>query len=131
MSMSETVHDEHHWELAGLDIYAWNFIVLMIFTVIEVGAVYIDMHDIFGVSYSTERYLTWVILIGVGIIKGYGIAAFFMHLRGDPGIYTQTAVFPVIFLLIMILGIGLSSPNGVEGLPAWCTPFADGYLTQR
>jgi len=106
----------------NFDIYFWNFVILMIFTVFEVAAVFFDT-----IPLST----VWAILIGVGIVKGYGIAAYFMHLKGDPRVYTRTALFPVLFVLLMLWGIGLSNPGAVGDLPAWCTPFSDGYATRR
>jgi hypothetical protein len=91
-------------KIMGKDIYFWNFLVLMI--------------------------LVWAILIGVGIIKAYGIAAFFMHLKGDPVIYTLTALFPIAFVVLMLWGIGLSNPDSILGLPAWCSPNWDySYVT--
>ena len=76
-----------------------------------------------------QKYVVWSILIGVGIIKGYGIAAFFMHLAGDPRPYLWSFVFPFIFVVLMLWGIGLSNPDGITGLPAWCTPFSGSYAT--
>ena len=110
-----------HKLIMGKDIYFWNFIVLMIFTLFEVAAVFYE-----GIGLST----VWAILIIVGIVKGYGIAAYFMHLRGDPVIYLRTALFPVLFVLLMLWGIGLSSPGAVTGLPDWCTPNWE-YASQR
>jgi len=106
----------------NFDIYFWNFVILMIFTVFEVAAVFFDTIPLSAV---------WAILIGVGIVKGYGIAAYFMHLKGDPRVYTRTALFPVLFVLLMLWGIGLSNPGAVGDLPAWCTPFSDGYAMNR
>ncbi len=31
----------------------------------------------------------------------------------------------------MLWGIGLSNPEGVTGLPAWCTPLSSDYATNR
>ena len=93
----------------------------MVFTLFEVGAVFFE-----GIPLTT----VWAILIGVGIVKGYGIAAYFMHLKGDPRIYTRTALFPVLFVLLMLWGIGLSNPGSVQGLPDWCTPNWD-YARNR
>jgi len=107
--------------LLGQDIYFWNFIILMIFTLAEVGAVFFV-----GIPLN----VVWAILIGVGIVKGYGVAAYFMHLKGDPRIYTRTALFPVLFVLLMLWGIGLSNPDGVDALPGWCKPSWD-YATNR
>jgi len=111
------------------DIYFWNFVILMIFTVFEVGAVFFDA--IPGTDIEISLSLVWAILIGVGVVKGYGIAAYFMHLKGDPRVYTRTALFPVLFVLLMLWGIGLSNPGAVGDLPAWCTPFSDGYAMNR
>jgi len=47
-----------------------------------------------------------------------------------PRIYTRTALFPVLFVLLMLWGIGLSNPAGVTDLPSWCTPNWD-YATTR
>ena len=113
----------------GKDIYFWNFQVLMLFTLFEVAAVFFT--EIPGTSIAITRFMVWGILIVVGIIKGYGIAAYFMHLKGDPRIYTRTALFPVLFVLLMLWGIGLSSnPEAVTELPAWCTPDWD-FATRR
>ena len=113
----------------NMDIYFWNFVILMVFTVFEVAAVFFD--EIPGTSIDISLTPVWAILIGVGIVKGYGIAAYFMHLKGDPRIYTRTALFPVLFVLLMLWGIGLSNPGAVTGLPEWCTPFSDAYASQR
>ena len=117
-----------HIEFMGKDIYFWNFIVLMFFTLFEVGAVFYDVVP--GTDIAITKSAVWAILIIVGIIKGFGIAAFFMHLKDDPRIYTRTALFPVLFVLLMLWGIGLSNPAGVTDLPSWCTPNWD-YATTR
>ena len=96
----------------GQDVYFWNFVLLMVFTVIEVGAVYIDF----------SLVMTQFILIAVGVIKFFGIAAFFMHLWDDEYILRRTFAFPFIFVLIALYGIGLSVPGGVDTLPSWCSP---------
>ena len=113
----------------NMDIYFWNFVILMVFTVFEVAAVFFD--KIPGTDKDISLTAVSAILIGVGIVKGYGIAAYFMHLKGDPRIYTRTALFPVLFVLLMLWGIGLSNPGAVTGLPEWCTPFSDAYASQR
>ncbi|MDP6869849.1 MAG: cytochrome C oxidase subunit IV family protein [Candidatus Poseidoniaceae archaeon] len=105
------------------DVYMVNFVILMIFTLFEVAAVFFT--TIPGTDIEITRTAVWSILIGVGIIKGYGIAAFFMHLKGDPSIFTRTALFPVVFVALMLWGIGLSNPDSILGLPAWCSPVND------
>ena len=102
-----------HKLIMGKDIYFWNFIVLMIFTFFEVGAVFFE--ELFTLT------TIWGILIVVGIVKGFGIGAYFMHLWDDPRIYLRVALFPTVFVLLMLWGIGLSNPEGVTGLPAWYT----------
>lgn len=111
------------------DIYFWNFVILMFFTLFEVAAVFFD--KIPGTNIHITLYAVWAILIGVGVIKGYGIAAYFMHLKGDPRIYTRTALFPVLFVVLMLWGIGLSNPGSVQGLPDWCTPNWEDYSMKR
>ncbi|GIR00852.1 MAG: hypothetical protein CM15mP9_5550 [Methanobacteriota archaeon] len=116
-------------DLIGKDVYYVNFLILMFFTLFEVAAVFFEV--IPGTDIEITRTAVWGVLIVVGIIKGYGIAAFFMHLKGDPFIYTRTALFPVIFAALMLWGIGFSNPAGIDQLPAWCTPNWDySYVTE-
>ena len=116
-------------DIIGKDVYYVNFLILMFFTLFEVAAVFFEV--IPGTDIEITRTAVWGVLIVVGIIKGYGIAAFFMHLKGDPFIYTRTALFPVIFAALMLWGIGLSNPAGIDQLPAWCTPNWDySYVTE-
>ncbi len=116
-------------DLSGKDIYYVNFLILMFFTLFEVAAVFFE--KVPGTEIVITRNAVWGVLIVVGIIKGYGIAAFFMHLKDDEFIYTRTALFPVIFAALMLWGIGLSNPSGIDQLPAWCTPNWDySYVTE-
>ena len=64
---------EHAKLYMGKDIYFWNFIVLMVFTLFELGAVFFE--TVPGTEISISRSAVWAILIVVGIVKGYGIAA--------------------------------------------------------
>jgi hypothetical protein len=111
-------------EKTGRDIYFWNFLVLMVLTVVEVAAVYIDWQELLGgdTTLNDAKLITWMILISVGVVKAFGIAAFFMHLKGDPFILTKTAMFPLFFVALMLYGIGLSNPGGIDQLPSWCLP---------
>ena len=116
-------------DIIGKDVYYVNFLILMFFTLFEVAAVFFE--TIPGTDIEITRTAVWGVLIVVGIIKGYGIAAFFMHLKGDPFIYTRTALFPVIFAALMLWGIGLPNPAGIDQLPDWCTPNWDySYVTE-
>jgi hypothetical protein len=101
-------------KLLGFDAYNFNFVALMVLTAIEVFAVGIDLT------------LAWTafILISIGIVKGLGIAAIFMHLwgDGDSSVLTMTALFPVFFIGCMFLFVALTSPGGTDTLPGWCRP---------
>ena len=85
-----------HKLIMGKDIYFWNFIVLMIFTLFEVGAIFFE--EVPGTEIAISITAVWAILIVVGIVKGFGIAAFFMHLWDDPRIYLRVALFPTCLL---------------------------------
>ena len=95
-----------HKLIMGKDIYFWNFIVLMLFTLFEVGAVFFE--EVPGTDIPVSLTAVWAILIVVGIVKGFGIGAFFMHLWDDPRIYLRVALFPTLFVLLMLWGIGQS-----------------------
>ena len=103
-----------HYKIFGKDPYWMNFYGLLILTVIEVGAVGIDL----------SKTTTLMILTVIAIPKFMMIAGIFMHLYGDEdsGILTMTALFPAFFILIMILFIGLTHPDSASGLPDWCRP---------
>ncbi|SVA15058.1 uncharacterized protein METZ01_LOCUS67912 [marine metagenome] len=110
--------------ILGKDAYWMNFFGLMVLTLIEVGAVGADLGPTAGGFDMTERQLTLWILTIIAIPKFMMIAAIFMHLWGenDSGILTLTALFPAFFIIIMVLFIGLTHPEGATGLPAWCRP---------
>jgi heme/copper-type cytochrome/quinol oxidase subunit 4 len=100
----------------GKDAYNMNFAMLMILTVIEVGAVAASVKEMI-----TSEMIIFV-LVSIGVVKFLGIAFIFMHLRmeEDSNILTMTALFPVFFIGIMIAVIALTSPASPDSLPAWC-----------
>jgi heme/copper-type cytochrome/quinol oxidase subunit 4 len=100
----------------GKDAYNMNFAMLMILTVIEVGAVAASVQEMI-----TSQMIIFV-LVSIGVVKFLGIAFIFMHLRmeEDSNILTMTALFPVFFIGIMIAVIALTSPASPDSLPAWC-----------
>ncbi len=101
-------------KILGKDAYWMNFYGLMILTVIEVGAVGIDL----------SKTTTLTILTAIAIPKFLMIAGIFMHLYGDgdSAILTMTALVPAFFILVMVLFVGLTHPEAASGLPDWCRP---------
>ena len=103
-------------KIMGFDAYNFNFFWLMLLTAIEVGVV------------AQSENMAWAtlifVLVSIGIVKFIGIAAVFMHLRFSPdsNVLTATALFPVIFIVLLVLMVGLTSPSAVENLPAFCRP---------
>jgi heme/copper-type cytochrome/quinol oxidase subunit 4 len=85
-----------HYTIMGKDPYWMNFYGLMILTLIEVAAVGLDLSETAANIGYTEKKLTLVILVGIGVPKFIMIAAIFMHLFGDEDskILTLTALFP-------------------------------------
>ena len=110
--------------IMGRAAYWMNFIGLMLLTLIEVAAVGANLWPTAVDFDMTERQLTLWILTIIAIPKFMMIAAIFMHLWGesDSGILTLTALFPALFIIIMVLFIGLTHPEATTGLPAWCRP---------
>ena len=54
-----------HKLIMGKDIYFWNFIVLMIFTLFEVGAIFFE--EVPGTEIAISITAVWAILIVVGL----------------------------------------------------------------
>jgi caa(3)-type oxidase subunit IV len=100
----------------GKDAYNLNFVMLMVLTAIEVGAVAASVKEMI----SGEMIV--FILVSIGVVKFLGIAFVFMHLRmeEDSNILTMTALFPVLFIAIMLAVIAFTTPGAPDSLPAWC-----------
>ena len=88
-------------DLIGKDVYYVNFLILMFFTLFEVAAVFFE--TIPGTDIVITRTAVWGVLIVVGIIKGYGIAAFFMRERRPVHLY-KNGIIPCCFRSIDALG---------------------------
>ena len=113
-----------HYKILGQDPYWMNFFGLMLLTLLEVAAVGLDLSD-FAAGYdTTEKVVTLWILTLIAIPKFIMIAAIFMHLYGDDDskILSMTALFPALFIIIMVLFVGLTHPDAATGLPDWCRP---------
>ena len=106
-------------DIIGKDVYYVNFLILMFFTLFEVAIVFFEV--IPGTDIEITRTAVWGVLIVVGIIKGYGIAAFFMHLKGDPFIYTHS-IIPCDFRSIDALGYRTFQP--CRNRPTSCVVYS-------
>ena len=106
---AELPEEEHHEE-HGVSLFIKVFAWLVIFTLLEVGAILQEFSFL----------VTMFILFSIAIVKVWYIASYFMHLRWDPPLARHTSVVPIFFLAVMFLGIGLTSPGAVDGLRAVC-----------
>ena len=90
----------------------WGWLLVM--TVLALGVGYVEMPP--GIKA--------VLLVGITLAKVVLIAAIFMHLQGDDDsrVLTATALFPVFFIVVMVLFIGLTHPDAADTLPDWCRP---------
>ena len=55
---------------------------------------------------------------------------FSKRIISDTATERTISIIGILFLL-MLWGIGLSNPEGVTGLPGWCTPNWDSLVTER
>ena len=103
-------------KILGRDAYNVNFAMLMIMTAVEVGAVAASVQG------AIVEEMVILILVTIGAIKFLGIAFVFMHLRfeEDSNILTLTALFPGVFILMMIVFIAITTPGAPASLPAVC-----------
>ena len=83
-------HESHstkfYWIIGG---------ILAVVTALEVGIFLVES------SFSATMFL--VILLGLALIKGAGVIAFFMHLRGDAKIFQFVFLVPLLFAFSLCL----------------------------
>jgi cytochrome c oxidase subunit 4/cytochrome o ubiquinol oxidase operon protein cyoD len=84
-------HESHstksYWIIGG---------ILAVVTALEVAVFLIES------SFSATMFL--VVLLGLAVLKGAGVIAFFMHLRGDAKIFQFVFLVPLLFAVTMCLG---------------------------
>ena len=73
--------------------YVAVFVALVAITAIEVGLTFVNV----------PRQVLTVVFIMLSIGKASLVAAFYMHLRDDPPVYTYIFVLPAVLLLVFIL----------------------------
>lgn len=73
--------------------YTQVFVALVILTAIEVGLTFLGL---------PQGALTTVFLL-LSLGKAGLVAAFYMHLRDDPPMYTWIFVLPVLMLVVFVL----------------------------
>lgn len=104
-------HDSHE---AGHESHSTKFYwilgaILAVVTAAEVG--------IFLVQSSMSEVVFLTILLTMALIKGAGVVAFFMHLRGDAGIFKFVFLVPLSFAFTFCLAMLklFSEHNGIAG----------------
>jgi cytochrome c oxidase subunit 4/cytochrome o ubiquinol oxidase operon protein cyoD len=92
-------HNEHHvaHESHGTKFYWIIGAILAVVTALEVG--------IFLVESSMSEAVFLVILLGLALVKGAGVIAFFMHLRGDAKIFQFVFLVPLLFAFTFCIGM--------------------------
>lgn len=84
-------HESHstksYWIIGG---------ILAVVTALEVAVFLIES------SFSATVFL--VVLLGLAVLKGAGVIAFFMHLRGDAKIFQFVFMVPLLFAVTLCLG---------------------------
>jgi caa(3)-type oxidase subunit IV len=76
--------------------YRTVFFYLIIGTAITVGAAYLD--------FNVENSMAGAIFVGLAIasVKGYLVAANFMHLKGEKPMINWTLILTVFFLILLL-----------------------------
>ncbi|MFM2308469.1 MAG: hypothetical protein RLY87_589 [Chloroflexota bacterium] len=94
--VSHEGHDEAH-ESHSTKFYWIIGAILAVVTALEVA--------IFLVQASLSEATFLVILLGLALIKGAGVIAFFMHLRGDAKIFQFVFLVPLTFAFTFCLAM--------------------------
>jgi caa(3)-type oxidase subunit IV len=112
MTTSEQSHETHATHKEHSDRFYWLVaLVLAIVTAMEVGLF------IFNEEGLIAKWIEITILLILSTIKGIGVVAYFMHLRGDARIFQFVFIVPLslavtFFLIFRLL---FSGWTGVAG----------------
>lgn len=78
--------------------YMMIFWILVVLTVLEVGAA-----QLYG--YEGMGTIALILLVGMAITKAILVAAYFMHLRFETRTFVVIVSAPMIFAVILVLGL--------------------------
>lgn len=78
--------------------YMAIFVVLIILTVLEVAAAGLYKYEGWAV-------ITLILLVGMALTKAILVALYFMHLRFETKTFVVVVSAPLIFALILVLGL--------------------------
>ena len=83
---------KHH-----ISIYRNVFIALLFFTVLTVLVSYIEVD-------ATDRYIAGAVFIGLLIasVKGYLVAAHFMHLNNEKKMINWSLILTIVFFIVLL-----------------------------
>ncbi|GAA5526626.1 cytochrome C oxidase subunit IV family protein [Herpetosiphon gulosus] len=90
-----TEHEAHH---SHAKLYVIIFFVLLVMTGIEIALPIINKAEIMA------KQLEVALLLGLMTIKGAIVMMFYMHLKGDRRMFGTLFVFPIVCVLLMMLG---------------------------
>ncbi|MFD3164712.1 cytochrome C oxidase subunit IV family protein [Herpetosiphon sp. NSE202] len=88
-------HEAHH---SHAKLYVIIFFVLLVMTGIEIAIPIINKAEI------VVKQVEVALLLGLMTIKGAIVMMFYMHLKGDRRMFGTLFVFPIVCVLLMMLG---------------------------
>lgn len=88
-------HEAHH---SHAKLYVIIFFILLVMTGIEIAIPIINKAEI------VVKQVEVALLLGLMTIKGAIVMMFYMHLRGDRRMFGTLFVFPIVCVLLMMLG---------------------------
>ncbi|KPL81418.1 cytochrome C oxidase subunit IV family protein [Herpetosiphon geysericola] len=88
-------HEAHH---SHAKLYVIIFFILLVMTGIEIAIPIINKAEI------VVKQVEVALLLGLMTIKGAIVMMFYMHLKGDRRMFGTLFVFPIVCVLLMMLG---------------------------
>lgn len=100
----EISHDvDHHEEhTSHAKLYVGMFFLLLFITAVEIAIPIFNSESMHILS--LPKTLEVILLLILMVIKGACVMMFYMHLKGDRRMFGTLFVFPMIIVLLMILG---------------------------
>ncbi|WP_110515798.1 cytochrome C oxidase subunit IV family protein [Herpetosiphon llansteffanensis] len=88
-------HEAHH---SHAKLYVIIFFILLVMTGVEIAIPIINKAEI------VVKQVEVALLLGLMTIKGAIVMMFYMHLKGDRRMFGTLFVFPIVCVLLMMLG---------------------------